>query len=126
MKAAWKKRGVTRYCRQNLLKTKWRECGGSQICKLNRQKAACRECGGSQICKHTRRKARCKECGGNAFCKHDRRKDKCKDCNDCPCTIEGCPLYGHRFAGAHALMQHMRSRHSGEPKALTKEKEMPL
>eukprot|EP00973_Karenia_brevis_P051858 7202565-Karenia_brevis.AAC.1 len=50
----------------------------------------------------------------------------CKDCNNCRWNIEGCPLLVHRFAGVASLIRHMRTQHSGEPKALTKQKEMTL
>ena len=55
-----------------------------------------------------------------------RDSEKSNECNNCRCNVEGCSLFGHRFAGAPSLVMHMRSQHSGQPKALTKQKEMTL
>ena len=68
----------------------------------------------------------CKECGGSSICPHDKLKAGCAECNNCPCTIDGCPMYGHRFAGARSLLGHMRTSHAGDRKALTKVKEREL
>ena len=38
--------------------------------------------------------------------------------------MEGCLQFGHKFHRTSALLSHMRSKHSGEPKALTKTKEL--
>jgi hypothetical protein len=42
------------------------------------------------------------------------------------CDIAGCNLFGHAFAGARSLMNHMRSAHGDAPKALTKRSELEL
>ena len=44
----------------------------------------------------------------------------------CKCTIEGCALYDHAFAGLVALQMHMQRAHSDNPKALTKRKELDV
>lgn len=59
-------------------------------------------------------------------CAHGRRKHQCPDCNNCVCIVEGCPLQSHSFVNAKALLGHMRSQHSSNPKALTKVKELAL
>ena len=35
-------------------------------------------------------------------------------------------MYEHRFAGADSLLKHMRRQHSGNPKALVKQKELNI
>ena len=92
----------------------------------NRRKEQCKDCGGASICEHNRRRNECKACGGASICEHGRQRHLCKACNEFLCTIEGCPSYGHRFAGARSLLNHMRSFHAGMPKALTKQKELVL
>ena len=60
------------------------------------------------------------------MCEHGRFRFQCADCNNCLCEIQGCPMYGHRFAGAKRLLSHMRSKHSAECKAITKGKELEV
>ena len=40
--------------------------------------------------------------------------------------MEGCTQFGHRFGSVEKLLNHMRSKHSGQPKALTKSKELSV
>ena len=40
--------------------------------------------------------------------------------------MEGCPQFGHPFSSAQSLLRHMRRKHSGQPKALTKVKELSV
>ena len=40
--------------------------------------------------------------------------------------MEGCPQFGHRFSSAPNLLKHMRVKHSGQKKALTKVKELSV
>ena len=40
--------------------------------------------------------------------------------------MEGCPQFGHRFSSAPSLLYHMRAKHSGQKKALTKVKELSV
>jgi hypothetical protein len=96
------------------------------LCPCGKQKAFCALHGGSQICIHDRRKGDCVLCGGSQICIHDRQRRHCADCNFCPCTIEGCPLFGHRFSGAQKLQRHLKSQHSGDKKAKAKHKELDL
>ena len=35
-------------------------------------------------------------------------------------------MFGHKFSSANSLMNHMRTQHSDEPRAITKKKEMVL
>jgi len=86
----------------------------------------CKECGGANICSHGRQRPCCKECKGRRICSHDKQKHMCRDCNNFVCEIDSCPLQGHRFAGVSGLLKHMRTRHSDNPKALTKSKELDL
>jgi hypothetical protein len=53
-------------------------------------------------------------------------RQNCADCFAHGCTIDGCPRYGVNFAGAYSLQRHMASCHSGDPKALTKTKELDV
>jgi hypothetical protein len=78
------------------------------------------------LCPCGKQKGKCKLHGGSALCIHDRQRYHCADCNFCPCTIEGCPLFGHRFAGAQKLQKHLRTQHSGDKKAKAKHKELDL
>ena len=112
------------FCKHGIQRSLCRECGGSAICKHDVQRSHCRECGGSAFCKHGIRRSTCRECGGGAFCKHGKHRNACSDCHDLPCTIEGCPQFGHRFSSTANLLIHMRAKHSGEAKALTKAKEL--
>ena len=121
------------------------ECGGSSLCKHTKQKASCKDCGGSAFCEHGIRRSQCRECGGGSFCRHGtlrpdcrecgggtrwcnhgKRRQACMHCQNLPCTIEGCPRFGHKFSSTQVLLNHMRSKHSGEPKALTKTKELDV
>ena len=115
------------WCKHNKKKYLCRECGGGAYCEHNRVKAQCRECGGGAFCKHNKKKTQCRECGGGAFfCQHDKAKHTCAECCNCACPIEGCQKFGHRFAGPTALLRHMQSQHSGEPKAVKTSKEMKV
>ena len=77
-------------------------------------------------CPHDTRRHNCRACGGSSFCEHGKHRHGCADCQNLPCTMEGCPQFGHRFSSARALLQHMRTYHSGLPKALTKTKELSV
>ena len=78
-------------------------------------------------CQHGREKYYCRDCSGGGLCSHDRFRHACMDCNqNCRCTIEGCSRFETLFAGPRALMIHMRTQHMGEPRALTKTKELEL
>lgn len=69
-------------------------------CKAHgKREAYCGKCGGIAFCEHGKQKAQRRECGGKTICHHGKHRHHCADCNNCPCTIEGGPLYGHRFAG---------------------------
>ena len=78
------------------------------------------------MCKHKIRRSNCPQCGGRSRCDHGKLRFACADCQNLPCTIEGCPLFGHKFSTTQALRKHMRSKHSDEPKALTKTKELDV
>ena len=60
------------------------------------------------------------------MCEHGRQKYRCRQCTNFVCEIVACPLNGQKFAGANGLQRHMRARHSDNPKALTKSRELDL
>ena len=104
--------GASRFCEHDKLKSKCKECGGSHICEHGKRKYHCRDCGGLAFCQHDKEKKRCKECGGSGLCQHDKQKAICAECNNFTCDIEECAKFGHKFAGARPLLQHMRSYHT--------------
>ena len=118
--------GGSGFCEHGLRRHNCRACGGSSICEHGKQRPQCKACNGSGICEHGKQRRNCRECGGASFCEHQKRRTACAECQNLPCTIEGCPQFGHRFCHASKLLQHMRSKHSGEPKALTKTKELSV
>ena len=119
VKRIWKK------CLHGKRRTVCRTCGGGSLCPHGKERSSCRDCG-SGFCPHGKRRQNCKACGGSSICPHGKGRYQCADCQNLPCTIEGCPQFGHRFSSAPALLQHMRSKHSGQPKALTKSKELSV
>ena len=58
------------------------------------------------------------------MCTHDKFKHSCAECQNFVCELGDCA--GKRFCTAASLNKHMRSKHSGEPKALTKHKELDV
>ena len=86
----------------------------------------CRACRGSNVCKHDKLRHNCRICRGSNFCEHGKERYHCAECQNLPCTMEGCPQFGHRFSSASKLLKHMRAYHSGQPKALTKSKELSV
>lgn len=102
-----------------------RECGSVSFCFHGKRRTVCGECGGGSLCPHGKPKSTCAECGWRA-CEHGRLKHQCAECNNFICSIDGCPSYGRRFAGAHSLLYHMRSQHASDRKAQTKAKELKL
>ena len=75
---------------------------------------------------HSRLKTTCIPCGGCRVCQHGRQRSQCAECNNCRCTIEDCPRFEGLFASPQSLLNHMRTQHLGERKALTKSKELEL
>ena len=55
---------------------------------------------------------------------HGKERAQCAECQNLPCTMEGCPQFGHRFCSVQRLLYHMRAKHSGQPRARTKTKEL--
>lgn len=109
---------------------RWRlickDCKGSQICDHGREKRVCIECDGTGICDHGRQKAQCKDCKGSNYCEHGKQRQACAECTNFVCDIASCTLLGHRFAGVRSLQRHMQIRHTDNPKALTKSKELDV
>ena len=118
--------GGSNFCKHDKHRQHCRVCGGSSYCKHDKRRDRCKECGGTGFCKHDKLRYVCKECGGSGLCKHDRKPTFCAECQNLPCTMEGCPQFGHRFSSARKLLQHMRAFHSGQPRALTKSKELSV
>lgn len=117
---------VKRRCSHTKRKAPSRECAGSALCVHRMRNTTCRDCGGRALCAYCKFKTTCIDCGGISISEHRKHRATCRYCNNCPCTIEGGPLYGHRIAGAESWTQPLCSRHSGEPTALTKDKELVL
>ena len=113
-------------CPHGFLPYHCRECGGGAFCLHDKYKHQCRECNGSAFCARNVRKSLCKTCRGNSFCEHNRQKSHCPLCQNFVCEIEGCPKQGQRFGAAYLLRQHMQKRHSDNPRAVTKSKELEV
>ena len=107
-------------CPHNKMKSGCGRCSRPTRCPHGKRRSSCAACSG---CPHGKRKSNCGVCSG---CQHGKRKNQCGTCNQHLCNVEGCPVFGHRFSTATRLLTHMRSQHSGNPKALTKQKELVL
>ena len=120
------KKYIQKRCQHDRKRSWCKDCGGAEICQHDWIRWQCKDCGGASICQHDKRRSQCKDCGGASICQHDKQRSQCAECQNLPCTIEGCPQFGHKFCDTKSLRDHMRSKHSGEPKALTKTKELDV